>query len=85
MDRIKSKKFLEYAELNLNEITKDNQERILINTYGCIAKALHSQVDELIKYIHVLKRPKKKLDNFRAKLDFILVNLISSFKIRLIY
>ncbi|MBI2653582.1 phage integrase N-terminal SAM-like domain-containing protein [Candidatus Woesearchaeota archaeon] len=71
MEQVSPAKFLEYARFNFNQLKDGNQERVLINTYGCIAKGFHAQVDQLIEYIKILKKPKSELIEFPNKFEFI--------------
>lgn len=56
MNQISPKKFFIYAKKNLSKfkesLPREEKERILINTSGSITKGLHSQIDEVIKFIN---------------------------------
>lgn len=71
MEQVSPEKFLEYAKINFSQLKNGNKERILINTYGCIAKGFHAQVDKLIEYAKELKKPKSDLEEFPEKFKFI--------------
>lgn len=76
MKQIKPEDFSFHARKNWEKFKEDlsnsEKERIIINTYGCISKAFHSKIDELIDYINEFKKePLNPKSEFPKKIEYV--------------